>query len=199
MYYTIKPKGNRSIGYTYVCTKIFDNMGIQKIIDSLEKDWFKSEVVQSVTNEMNDDLTKQRVGNEQPLKIIDEHFPYPQISNSIAEINSDYWKFDITGFDMLTDQPQVFRYDVGGKFDWHFDVGGSSPTRKLGFTLQLSDSDEYEGGDLEFLGTETNTDAFRQQGVCVIFPSFLYHSVSPFYSGLRIALPLDIMLIRRKD
>jgi len=33
----------------------------------------------------------------------------------------------------------------------------------------------------------------------VIFPSFLYHSVSPFYSGLRIALPLDIMLIRRKD
>tara|TARA_Y100001937_G_scaffold43746_1_gene61710 strand:+ start:2201 stop:2794 length:594 start_codon:yes stop_codon:yes gene_type:complete len=187
MYYTIKPKGNRSIGYTYVCTKIFDNMGIQKIIDSLEKDWFKSEVVQSVTNEMNDDLTKQRVGNEQPLKIIDEHFPYPQISNSIAEINSDYWKFDITGFDMLTDQPQVFRYDVGGKFDWHFDVGGSSPTRKLGFTLQLSDSDEYEGGDLEFFGQEFDKRT-REKGTLIIFPSFVFHRVTEITKGRRFAV-----------
>ena len=33
----------------------------------------------------------------------------------------------------------------------------------------------------------------------VIFPSFLYHSVDTFTGGIRIALPIDIMLIRRKD
>tara|TARA_R100001591_G_scaffold76330_1_gene84137 strand:+ start:82 stop:675 length:594 start_codon:yes stop_codon:yes gene_type:complete len=187
MFYSIKPKGNPKIGHTYVGSKLFNDVGVQKIIDSLDKDWFKSQVEHSVTDEMNDDIEKTRVGKEQNLKIINESFPYPQISNLISEINNDYWRFDVTGFDMYNDHPQVFRYDVGGKFDWHSDVGKSAPTRKLAFSLQLSDSDEYEGGNLEFFGHEFDKRT-REKGSLIVFPSFIFHRVTQITKGTRFAV-----------
>ena len=52
----------------------------------------------------------------------------------------------------------------------------------------MSKPDDYEGGNLEFLGTETQTEAFREQGVCIIFPSFLAHRVTKVKSGTRYAI-----------
>jgi len=65
--------------------------------------------------------------------------------------------------------------------------------RKLSMTINLTDPNTYEGGNLMFdLGDNggskiTATEA-REQGSIIIFPSFLYHCVSPVTKGVRYSL-----------
>ena len=42
----------------------------------------------------------------------------------------------------------IMRYTKGGHYDWHVDTGNSVCHRKLSFTIQLSDSKDYDFGNL---------------------------------------------------
>ena len=58
--------------------------------------------------------------------------------------------------------------------------------RKLSFSLQLSDPDQYTGGELEFLDNSGKTMfAPKQRGTMVVFDSRLKHRVRRVKSGLR--------------
>ncbi|MDB2656544.1 2OG-Fe(II) oxygenase [Crocinitomicaceae bacterium] len=57
--------------------------------------------------------------------------------------------------------------------------------RKLSVTVQLSDPDEYEGGDLEFMINHKTVKAPRKKGTIVVFPSFIMHRVTPITKGTR--------------
>ncbi len=59
--------------------------------------------------------------------------------------------------------------------------------RKLSVIIQLSDSDEYIGGNFEFDEIKTNVD-FQPQRTVIIFPSYLRHRVSPVTFGTRRSL-----------
>ena len=63
-----------------------------------------------------------------------------------------------------------------------------SAHRKLSFSLQLSDSSEYEGCDLEIHGGPSPLAAPRARGSLVAFPSYMMHRVTPIRSGTRKAL-----------
>ena len=68
--------------------------------------------------------------------------------------------------------------------------------RKLSLTLNLTDPNEYEGGDLLFdfgskdEGGQTNEEIkiARKQGTLIIFPSFIKHCISPVTKGTRYSL-----------
>ena len=69
--------------------------------------------------------------------------------------------------------------------------------RKISMTLNLTDPDTYEGGNLKFdLGPHAKGDRIkicddsRLQGSLIIFPSFTYHCVTPVTSGTRYSLVL---------
>ncbi len=108
------------------------------------------------------------------------------IYNRIAElgtaINAQRYGFDLQGFL----QPlQLAEYGAGEYFDWHLDfTGGPGSHRKLSVTVQLSDEDAYEGGDLQFQVNEVET-APRRKGTVVVFPSFIQHRVTEVTSGTR--------------
>ena len=74
---------------------------------------------------------------------------------------------------------------------WHQDIGPDElSTRKISITVQLSDNSEYEGGDLKFwLGGKNLEDnslfAQRGKGTVILFPSYLYHAVTPVTKGIR--------------
>jgi len=75
-----------------------------------------------------------------------------------------------------------------GHYDWHMDLGsqGFMKFRKISVTVQLSDSNEYEGGDLQiWTGGQYPMTAPRGKGNVVIFPSFMMHRVTPVTSGTR--------------
>jgi PKHD-type hydroxylase len=79
-------------------------------------------------------------------------------------------------------------YEPGGHFDWHTDLGsGPMSTRKISISIQLSDSDAYDGGDLEFCPHGVIPE-FRGAGTAVAFPAYIAHRVLPVTRGARHAL-----------
>ena len=64
--------------------------------------------------------------------------------------------------------------------------------RKLSMTLNLTDPDDYSGGDLKFdFGPHMGRGRFktckeiRPRGSIIIFPSFIHHQVTPVTKGTR--------------
>lgn len=80
----------------------------------------------------------------------------------------------------------------GGHYDWHHDVHWSDPKasqRKISIVIQLSDPDDYEGGDFEFMFCETpSKDLFSKKGSVLAFPSHQVHRVTPVTKGTRRTL-----------
>ena len=65
-------------------------------------------------------------------------------------------------------------------------IVNSEYVRKLSFSLQLSDPDQYTGGELEFIDNSGKTMfAPKQRGTMVVFDSRLKHRVRRVKSGLR--------------
>lgn len=99
----------------------------------------------------------------------------------------DLWHLHEMQFTEYSEQDQGF-------YDWHMDsfVNDSKPSqRKLSMVIQLSDHNNYEGGQLEmrpwFL-EEPKKETLRKQGTVVIFPSLIYHRVTPVTKGTRHSL-----------
>lgn len=100
----------------------------------------------------------------------------------ILSVNDRMFKFEIMGHESL----QLAEYSQGEHYDWHLDLGpGANAKRKLSASIQLTDPDTYDGGDLEFWGGAV---AERRQGTLVMFPSYMLHRVKPVTRGVRKSL-----------
>ena len=76
---------------------------------------------------------------------------------------------------------------------WNFDY--RNKIRKLSVTCQLSDSSEYEGGELEFQYRNKDNpnmvapcEQAKKKGSIIVFPSFVWHRVKPVTKGTRYSL-----------
>lgn len=107
-----------------------------------------------------------------------------RIATRVHEVNRDVYGFRVVG---VEDEMRVLWYgsEEQGGYVAHSDIGPASPTRKLSFSLLLSDPESYEGGDLCFDGPFPLA---RVQGTLTVFPSFLSHSVAPVTAGDRFAI-----------
>lgn len=110
---------------------------------------------------------------------------YEKLMNMSVEANS-IWNFDLISADELIQYTEY--YDVeGGHYDWHQDIGsGNASKRKISITVQLSESDDYDGGDLEiWQGGQSYITAQRGAGVVFVFPSYMMHRVTKVTKGTR--------------
>jgi hypothetical protein len=109
------------------------------------------------------------------------------IRDLAAEAATSHYRLALTG---ITRPPQYLEYQPGnGHFDRHNDYShdpADSP-RKLTVILQLSTPEDYDGGRLHVYGLEPEELPY-ERGSILLFPSFLYHSVSPVVRGVRRAL-----------
>lgn len=114
----------------------------------------------------------------------------------VEESNSKYYHFDI---DIVTDpihyviypSPTSLQSNDGGHLEWHMDIGDYEVNRrKLALTVELSNPEDYEGGDFEILfgGAKEPVRFPRNKGDVFIFPTFLMHRVTPITKGERRAL-----------
>lgn len=110
---------------------------------------------------------------------------FQRLAHVVHTLNDSFFNFDLTG---IEEGFQVARYESpGGHYDWHCDTKLGERVRKLSLSLQLSDPDSYEGGDIEL----SNGAPFalpRQQGTVCCFPSWSIHRVTPVVSGVRYSL-----------
>lgn len=123
------------------------------------------------------------------------------LENCVIEANSKIFNFDIQ---YVTDPLHYVIYptpnkpdklgevrEVGGHLDWHMDIGfGGTNRRKLATTVQLSDPNDYEGGDFQIWFSSTNDiiNLPREKGDVLIFPSYMLHRITPITKGERRAL-----------
>jgi PKHD-type hydroxylase len=116
---------------------------------------------------------------------------YEKLKSFAIEANSTIWDFDLRS---IIDSIQYTEYTEGGDhYDWHVDIGpGSINHRKISIVVQLSDPDDYEGGDFELYTGGSFKSLPKMKGCCVLFPSFLLHRITPVTKGIRKTLVLWI-------
>lgn len=129
--------------------------------------------------------------SKQAVPSFDGVWPLDVIAAAVVEANASYFRFDLTGYSAV-DDPAVLRYDSEGSgdpggYEVHLDIGGvHTSSRKLSFSVQLTDPGEYEGGELHFpVGQRVGG---RDRGLILVFPSYMAHGVSDMVSGTRHAL-----------
>lgn len=109
---------------------------------------------------------------------------FAKITDMVNEINSHFFKFDLQA---LGQGLQYTEYRAPTQhYSWHIDKGVG--VRKLSMSIQLSDPDEYEGGDLEILIGGDPIKLKKEKGTAFFFPSYVLHRVTPVTAGTRKSL-----------
>lgn len=112
---------------------------------------------------------------------------YERLWLAAEQCNRSFFAVDIAAVEANV---QLARYDSSdrGFYDWHTDFAGFRPLRKLSFSVQLSRSEDYEGGDLQLWVGNRPRPAVRDRGALIAFPSFTLHRVAPVTRGTRWSL-----------
>ena len=140
----------------------------------------------------------------------------------VLKSNRENFMYDIEGID--NNELQYTEYQEGEYYDWHIDdninrcmindkllhsadnhgeniaILAGEYIRKLSFSIQLSDPEDYEGGELEFKVSNYNSrkrgdfnldepfHAPNKKGTIIIFDSRVKHRVREVKSGVRNSL-----------
>lgn len=175
----------RPIGDYFIYENVFKEGSLQRLEDLLSKLPYENGTVGD-----NTENSTYRRSNLKWINYSSESEWLYRIFTEIAlDSNSIMWNFDLRSF---KDYIQYTEYDssIEGHYDYHIDVGNKAPScfRKLSIVIQLSDPEEYEGGDLVLRLGKEETKIEKRKGLCVVFPTYFLHKVYPVTSGIRRSL-----------
>jgi len=151
-------------------------------------------------------LKKDSYNRDCTISWLNDQWLYDLIWPFLIEANNKSgWKYD---FD-FAESFQFTTYKKNEFYGWHIDSGTDhnfvftekcenkdfiGKIRKLSMTINLSDEDDYEGGNLRFdLGPHQKNrflecTEIRPKGSIIVFPSSIYHQVTPVKKGTRYSL-----------
>ncbi len=113
------------------------------------------------------------------------HWIYYRLKEYVSEAN-EVFSLDICGF---TEFLQFTEYDgKGSKYGSHVDIGPGHWHRKLSIVVQLSNPNDYKGGDFHISTGGEELAPSKGRGDVILFPSILQHEVLPLISGNRYSL-----------
>jgi len=134
----------------------------------------------------------------------DTEWLYGAVAKLVEDTNARLWNWRIT----MPESMQFTHYGPGQHYGWHTDQRRKpypaddsrwpGLLRKLTVVISLSQASEYEGGEFMLEILETPPDVpekrlkalpeVRDMGAAIIFPSHLYHQVTPVTAGSRRSL-----------
>lgn len=190
----------------------FDTNLPEDIVDVLEKDLSNNfdEYVQK--SKLQNNVIDESKRNSYNAWIPTTHWVSGFLWHYVQKANRENFLYDISNVD--GENIQYTHYNPGEFYKWHIDAGIAScyspsnileegnfkstedyisenceMVRKLSFVLQLSDSENYTGGNLQLLDeTDQSYFAPRKKGTIIIFDSRTRHRVLKVKSGLRKSL-----------
>jgi PKHD-type hydroxylase len=116
----------------------------------------------------------------------DMEWAFSRVSDIVLNLNERFFKFDLFG---INEGFQFTNYVApSGKYGKHVDRTMNIPVRKLSISIQLTNPDEYEGGELYLYDGEKETLMDKTQGTLILFPSYVLHEVKPVTKGERNSL-----------
>lgn len=174
------PLNHQFVEFLYI-----PNVLLQHEIDQVNQLWDAEKSIRAGVSggdgTMKDDLRKTSIFG---LENTPEHrFLFEKLAMYAVQCNNERYGFDVHGF---MEPLQLMTYGHDDFFDWHLDFGvGPASGRKLSMTIQLSDPEDYEGGELQFMINQNIVSAPKEKGTMIVFPSFILHRVNPVTSGTR--------------
>ena len=176
--------------------------------------WYETRIPESLMKSLLDDLdrvdenifiksevnphdskVRDSIRKSQHCWISSTHWIGGFLWHYIKMANKDNFLYDIS--DIENDMIQYTQYNKGDFYNWHTDMDicdinePDQLVRKLSFTLQLTNEDEYTGGNLEFADFDDSTYKFsvpKSRGTVIVFDSRVPHRVTPVESGIRKSL-----------
>ena len=164
----------------------------------------------------NHDIRKSGVGwFQKDVTLSDGKTIFDHITPIVREANAEFFKFDLNyheryQFTLYTAPDEHYEWHCDGHFETYTEedckgdpeaderIGGY---RKLSYSVNLTHPDEYEGGHFEYCdayginplsdperGVIRIPQSGREQGSIIVFPSFIYHRVTPVTRGRRHSL-----------
>lgn len=164
------------------CDKIIDYCKSKEMLDGIVTEGTKEDKVSDFS--VNKKLRDSKICFIQPKEEIS--WLYQKLSKITTILNEQYFNFDLWGF---SEGLQFTQYQAPGQmYNEHVDTLYKGPIRKLSIVLQLTDENEYEGGDLEIIASEFPLKLIRKRGTLLAFPSYTLHRVTPVTKGTRHSL-----------
>lgn len=184
-----------------------------KLLESVLEEKYDEDLINSVVGEGGGGVINEKVRKAKNAWLPASHWVTGFVMHYVNLANLQNFRYDIIGLDGQSAQYTV--YDKGEFYNWHIDQGISSfykpehnnahgfteevikdeiipkgeLVRKLSFSLQLSDEDEYKGGDLQIMDEgESMYEVPKKKGLLVCFDSRARHRVTKVTSGRRKSL-----------
>jgi len=164
---------------------------------AISESFFDDAFISVIENEIKDTELKKAVTKNPTLDVRRSEVMFLEsrelkqiLFDVVRYVNSKSFGFDITNIGDV--QYTVYDSKYEGHYDWHSDedIAYGSPRfscRKLSITIQLSEPEDYEGGDFEMEGVELPS-SIKQKGTVLVFPSPQRHRVMPVTKGIRKSL-----------
>ena len=111
---------------------------------------------------------------------------FRRVTDITLNLNQRFFKFDLFG---INEGFQFTNYEApSGKYGKHVDRAINMPVRKLSISIQLTNPEEYDGGELKLYNSGEETVMDKTQGTLILFPSYVLHEVMPVTKGERNSL-----------
>ena len=194
---------------------IWYNTDIPKeVVDILDRDLYDNFDHRMNDSKLHGDEVNKDKRNSKNTWIPTTHWIAGFLWHYVCKANRDNFLYDLSHID--GESMQYTRYGEGEYYKWHNDAGLSifykpemievagqttidnqdlhrdflnkqtELVRKLSFTLQLSDPDDYEGGNVELINeANENYIAPRERGTMILFDSRTQHRVNKVTKGTR--------------
>ncbi len=180
----------------------------EDIVDIIERDVAVNFDAQMQDSKLYGDALNQDKRNSQNAWIPTTHWVGGFLWHYIQRANRENFLYDLRCID--GESMQYTRYSEGQYYTWHSDAGltecykpitvgnrveglgqdfvneNVEMVRKLSFAMQLSDPDDYEGGNVQLIDEGgKNYIVPRQRGTIVLFDSRTQHRVLKVTKGVR--------------
>ena len=147
---------------------------------AFQTQWYFSDLPEEVV-----DLIEKDLSNESGISWVSGF-----VWHYILRANRENFCYKLSHLDASS--VKVKTYNEGDSETWSIDsqpVDGNEDVRKLSFIIQLSDVDEYEGGNVQFLD-EGKRKYFipRQRGTVALFDARTQHRMLKVTKGTRKSL-----------
>lgn len=183
------------------------------ILEKNLKEMYDENLIKSVIGQDNGGTINEKIRKAKNAWLPSTHWISGFVMHFVNLANIQNFRYDLIGLDNQIVQYTI--YDKGEFYNWHSDQDistfykpeanqhhgcdekllkdrlsvDSELVRKLSFSLQLSNPQEYKGGELQIMSeTESIYQVPKKKGLLVCFDSRARHRVNKISSGRRKSL-----------